>query len=247
MSPRLVRLGRGRALRLWLGEVRVRHVRALSRAGPSSSLAFWLCLFWFSSARSAYFCQHIRELDCPGNGTGHQENNNQETKSRWAGKKFERQLHLDVFIVWKHETMISSRLRSSTTRKPMVHTLLLLLICYRRFLHLLPKYLVDFDKPVQNWYDFRPTHCLPALTLSFGTNSSVLKGTHLLFPKLTNKLIPILSFLVKVLRKPIPSIHHIKIRHYISPSIFLGLPTSRNTFYIIGKLHESLKAVSVNI
>ena len=84
------------------------------------------------------------------------------------------------------------------------------------------------------------TDALPALTLSFGTYQ-------LLFPKLTNKLFPIHSFLVKVLRKPIPSIHHIKIRHYISPLIFLGLPTSRNTFYIIGKLHESLKAVSVNI
>merc|ERR1711879_800912 len=41
------------------------------------------------------------------------------------------------------------------------------------------------------------------------------EGDSSFFPELTNKLIPIHSFLVKVLRKPIPSIHHIKIRHYI--------------------------------
>ena len=125
--------------------------------------------------------------------------------------------------------MISSRFCSSTTRSLWYTHTVIIMFMLSASLASFAKCIwsVFCDEPVQNWYDVRPTHCFS----SFKTNYRSQTRTPLVQPKLTNLFFKF--FLVKVLRKPIPWIHHIKIKHYIPQSIFFGHSTSRNILYII--------------
>ena len=120
-------------------------------------------------------------------------------------------VHLDVFIVGKHETVISSRFCSSTTCSFFTYYSLwrhLASLC-RYGLVIFPHLTSPLCHVVRGCNDakliWRSTHCSSFV----GTNLQSQTRTSLI-PKLIFH-----SNSFKVLRKPIPWIHHIKIKHYL--------------------------------